>query len=259
MRIFKIIIIVILLFAEVKVVAQVNINIQSKDSTFLSHSFSDRVSAIKKSITNNWNKVFVDFTKSEVSLIGAINFSKQIIDNKSINSIFNYDYATLNSNIYKPGFLAGFRVDGLFKEKHNYSFQMSLNSINAGNYYKNTNRLEPFLGDFTQYKVDNKFINLNTAMHYKKPLFRNSVKYKFYAIAGPSVDFRLSGVGNDQLVNKISNKVFVCGDLGLEFNNRDHYLFFLHYKHGFNVLQEPIPIQLSSFQLGFSIKAKDLF
>ena len=97
MRIFKIIIIVILLFAEVKVVAQVNINIQSKDSTFFSHSFSDRVSAIKKSITNNWNKVFVDFTKSEVSLIGAINFSKQIIDNKSINSIFNYDYATVSS------------------------------------------------------------------------------------------------------------------------------------------------------------------
>jgi len=259
MKIFKIIILTTVLLNGDKVVAQVNISLQSKDSTFLVNPFRDKVNSLKKSVTNKWNKAFVNFTNNDVLLIGAIDFSRQIIDNNAIGTMYNYNYAVLNSNIYKPGFLAGFRVDGLYKEKHKYSFQMTLNSINAGNYYRARTRLEPILGDFTQYKVDNKFITLNTALHYKKSISVNSLKYKFYGIIGPSIDFRISQTSNDQLANKIKNNLYLNGDIGFEFNNNDYYLLFFHYKHGLNVFQEPIAIQLSGFQLGISIKAKDLF
>ena len=87
----------------------------------------------------------------------------------------------------------------------------------------------------------------------------NSLKYKFYGIVGPSIDFRISQTSNDQLANKIKNNLYLNGDIGFEFNNNDYYLLFFHYKHGLNVFQEPITIQLSGFQLGVSIKAKDLF
>ena len=219
----------------------------------------DKMQAFQQSFNKSWNKTFTSFSKNEISLYGAINFSKQRINNKPIGTPFNYNYDAINDRVFKPGFIAGARIDGKYKEKYDYAFQMSLSMVNAGNYYINKTRLEPFLGDFTQYKIDNQFANLNLSALYKKPLFFSTNKYKFYAVAGPGMDLRIAGFSNDQRVKNTASKLFVNGHIGVEFNDNDYYLLFLHYKHGVNLFHSNAPIQLSSFELGIAVTTKDLF
>jgi len=228
----------------------------NKSAPFIQLS-KDKMQAFEQSFNKSWNKTFTDFSKNEISLYGAINFSKQRINNQPISTPFNYNL--VNEKSFKPGFVAGARIDGLYKKKYNYAFQMSLSMINAGNYYINKTRLEPFLGDFTQYKIDNKFATLNLSVLCKKPIFFNASKYKLYAVAGPGLDIRISAFSNDQRVKNTGSRLFANGHMGLEFNDNGYYLLFLHYKHGFTVFHSPAPIQLSSFELGIAVTTKDLF
>ena len=84
-------------------------------------------------------------------------------------------------------------------------------------------------------------------------------KYKFYAVAGPGLDMRISAFSNEQRVKSTGSRLFVNGRMGIEFNDNNYYLIFLHYKHGFNLFQSPAPVQLSSFELGIAVTTKDLF
>ena len=216
---------------------------------------------VKKDITKTWDKVFVDFTDNELYLTAGMNFSKQNIKAGGYNSSFNYDLSDYNKNVFKPGYYAGFTVDGKFKKKHAYSFAVSLNKIAAGTNYKDAGTLAPFIGSFSHFKADDQFFTLSMAAHYKKIIpITDTAKYKFYVIAGPSLDTRLSGQSADNLVNNNYQRFMLKADIGLEFDNNSYYTLFLHYKQGLNsITKSPIRTNMNSVELGVKIKASDLF
>ena len=229
---------------------------KQQDSAFLLHPGKERILKIKKSFA----KTFVNFLGNEVSLYGSLDFSKQNINDKAITAPINYLYNTVNSDSYLTGFSGGFRMDGIYKEKHCYSFIFGINRIVTGNYYSNKHVLAPFIDEFTHLKVDNVFTTLNFAAHYKKLLPVNDMnKYKFYAVVGPSVDYKISKISKENLINGASNTAIFNGDIGAEFDNKGYYVLFAHYKLGVNMTRSTVPVQLNRFEIGMSIKSKDLF
>jgi len=226
------------------------------DSAYLTHPFKDKVQAFKKSLS----KKFINFQGNDLSLFGALSFNQQTINDKAVAAPINYLYDAVNTNSFKAGYSGGFRVDGIYNEKHRYSFSLSVNRVNAGSKYSNKYTLSPFIEDFTHYKADNQFTTLSIAAHYKKLLPINDMrKYKFYAVFGPSVDYKISQISKEHLINGVNNRVFINGDLGAEFDNKGYYILYAHYKLGANLFQSNVPIQFNRFEIGMSIKAKDLF
>jgi len=84
-------------------------------------------------------------------------------------------------------------------------------------------------------------------------------KYKFYAVMGPSFDYKISSISNENLINRAGNRAIINGDFGAEFDNNSYYVLFAHYKLGTNLFNSAVPVQLNRFEIGMSIKAKDLF
>lgn len=233
---------------------------KQQDQLYLKQPGLERIHKFKKNFTSSWNKAFVSFTDNSTYLLGGINFSNQAITASGYNSSFNYNISENNASGFKPGYFAGFRVDGLYNER-NYSFQVGLNKIATSNIYKDTKSLSPFLGSFSNFKAEDQFLNLSMAMHYKKLLaISDTSKFHFYFVLGPSLDLRLSEQSADNLVNKNYTRLFLSGDVGLEFENKNFYTLFLHYKYGFtSFTKTPIKTNINSFELGMMIKASDLF
>ena len=115
-------------------------SLKSIDSAVLLNPFRDKVQAFKKSIKKEFNQVFIDFKDNNVYLLAGIGFSKQYITTGSYNSNFNYDLVN-NKSASKPGYYGGFRVDGIYKEKHLYSFRFSLDKISSGTDYSSSTSL----------------------------------------------------------------------------------------------------------------------
>jgi hypothetical protein len=241
------------------IVSSVNAQILTKkqqDSLYLLNPGQERIRKIKKSIA----KTFVNFVGNEVSLYGALALSKQLINDKDITAPINYLYNDLNTNSYDPGFNGGFRVDGIYNEKHRYTFSFGVNRISAGSNYLNMYNLSPFIDDFTHFKADNVFTTLNLSAHYKLLLPVNRMdKYKFYAVFGPSLDYKISRISDEHLINGAGNRTFLNADLGAEFDNKGYYILYAHYKLGKYLSSSTVPIQLNRFEIGMSIKTKDLF
>ena len=229
---------------------------QQQDSAYLVNPSQERIRKIKKSFA----KTFINFVGNDVSLFGSLVLSKQNINDNGVTAPINYLYNTVNSNTFNTGYSGGFRIDGIYKEKHRYSLSFSVNRIAAGNYYQNKHSLSPFIDDFTHFKADNNFTTLSVAAHYKKLLPVNAMnKYKFYAVFGPSFDYKISSISNENLVNGAGNRAIINGDFGAEFDNKGYYVLFAHYKLGANLFQSTVPVQLNRFEIGMSIKTKDLF
>ncbi len=232
------------------------LSLKQLDSTYLTHPFKDKVQAFKKSLS----KKFVNFQGNDLSLFGALSFNQQTINDKAVTTPINYLYDAVNTNSFKAGYSGGFRVDGIYNEKNRYSLSLSVNRVNAGSKYSNKYTLSPFIEDFTHYKADNQFTTLSIAAHYKKLLPINDMrKYKFYAVFGPSVDYKISQISKEHLINGVNNRVFINGDLGAEFDNKGYYILYAHYKLGANLFKSNVPMQFNRFEIGMSIKAKDLF
>ena len=194
------------------------------------------------------------------SLFGNLSLSKQVINDNGVGSQFNYAFDELNSNTFKPGYSAGGRYDGLIKGNNFYSISLSANRIVSGSKYTNKYSLAPVIGDFTHYKADTRMTTINIAAHFRKLLPISDIsKYKFFLVLGPSIDFRISSVGSDHVVYEKGKRILVNGDMGLEFDNRDFYVLFAHYRVGTNLSKLIVPISLTRFELGMSIKTRDLF
>jgi len=229
---------------------------KQQDSVYLVNPSQERIRKIKKSFA----KTFVNFVGNDVSLFGALVLSKQNINDNGFIAPINYLYNTVNSNTFHSGYSSGFRIDGIYKEKHRYSLSFAVNRIAVGNNYKNKYSLTPFIDDFTHFKADNNFTTINVAAHYKKLLPVNDMnKYKFYAVFGPSFDYKISSISKENLINGAGNRAIINGDLGAEFDNKGYYVLYAHYKLGVNMTSSSVPVQLNRFEIGMSIKAKDLF
>lgn len=229
---------------------------KQQDSAYLLNPGQERIRKIKKSLA----KKFVNFVGNDVSLFGNLVLSKQNINDNGVTAPINYLYNTVNSNTFNSGYSGGFRIDGIYKEKHRYALSFAVNRVAAGNNYKNKYSLSPFIDDFTHFKADNNFTTINVAAHYKKLLPVNAMnKYKFYAVVGPSFDYKISRISNEQLINGAGNRAIINGDLGAEFDNKGYYVLYAHYKLGVNMTSSSVPVQLNRFEIGMSIKAKDLF
>ena len=193
-------------------------------------------------------------------MFGALSLNNQSVNDKGIRAPINYLYNTVNNNVFKPGYSGGLRFDGLRNRKHFYSIIFGLNRVSAGTNYEHKYTLAPYMDDFTHYKADNQFTTLSVSAHYKMLLPVSDMrKYKFYAILGPSLDYKISTIGEEHLINGASNRTFINGDLGGEFDNNGYYIFYAHYKVGSNLFHSSAPTQLNRFELGMSIKVKDLF
>jgi hypothetical protein len=131
----------------------------------------------------------------------------------------------------------------------------------TGTYYKEQTYLNPFVGSFSKFKADDQFLMLSIEAHYKQPIvLGDTTKYKFYCILGPSLDTRLSGQSDDNLINSNYRHFLLRGDIGLEFDNKSYYTLFAHYKYGISSFtRAPISTQINSVELGMMIKASDLF
>jgi len=232
---------------------------RQKDRLFLKQAGQDRIVKFKKQFNNTWNKVFVDFTDNDVMLMAGMNFAKQNIRANDYTSPFIY--AVEQKNVYKPGFMLGFRVDGKYKERHPYAIAFTLNRYVAGTNYKENKSVEPFFGSFSNFKAAEQSLSFNMTALYKKIIpISDTAKYKFYVVGGPSLDIRLSRQTLDNQVNNNYRRMFLRAQLGLEFVNDDFYTIFFHYKQGIHsVTKSPIQTGFNNFDLGMLIKASDLF
>jgi len=230
-----------------------------KDSLFLKHAGLDSTAKFKKEFTKIWNKVFVDFIDNNVMLMAGMNFAKQNILANDYTSPFIY--AVEQKNVFKPGFMFGFRVDGKYKGRYPYAVAFSINKYSAGSNYKETKPVEPFIGGFSNFKATEQSLNMNMTALYKKLItISDTSKYKFYVVAGPSLDIRLSGQGLDNQVSNNYRKMFLRAQLGVEFVNNDFYTIFFHYKQGLHsITKSPIQTGFNNFDLGMLIQASDLF
>jgi hypothetical protein len=194
------------------------------------------------------------------SLFGAMTLNNQSINDANITSPVTYLYNSVNNDVFKTGFTGGLRWDGIYNQKHLLSLMIAVNRVNLGTHYLQKYRLPPYMDDFTHFKADNQFTTISMALHYKALLPVNEMrKYKFYAIIGPSVDYNISNISNEYLINRFGNRAFINGDLGAEFDNNGYYILYGHYKLGTNLLNSTVPIQLNRFELGMSVKLTDLF
>ena len=229
---------------------------KEKDKSYLVQPGKDRIKKIKKSLA----KTFKNFTGNDVSFLGALSLAKQNINDKGITTPVNYVYNSVNSNLFKTGFSGGLRLDGIYKEKHLYTFGFAVNRISSGTNYKNKYSQSPFLEEYTRFKADNKFTTLSLAARYKKLLPINDMKqHKFYAVVGPSIDYRISAISNDNLLDGAKNRLVLNADIGTEFDNNGYYVLFAHYKLGNNLFRSMAPTQLNRFEIGISFKVKDIF
>ena len=213
-----------------------------------------------------FNSATAQTSKSKVhsdkgwSLFGALTLNIQNVNDAGVYAPVNYLYNTVNNNVFKPGYSGGFRYDGASKQNNYYSLSFAVNRVSAGTFYKNKYTLAPFMEDFTHYKADNQFTTLSVAAHYKMLLPVNDMRrYKFYAVAGPSLDYKISTISAEHLINGAGNRTYINGDLGAEFDNKGYYVLYAHYKLGTNLFSSSVPTTLNRFELGMSIKVKDLF
>lgn len=212
-------------------------------------------------IKSNLNKRFQDFKHNDIYVFAGMGLAKQNIDIGNYSNGFNYSLNDFQKNIYKPGFLGGIRFDGIYKEKHLYSFAFSLNKVSTGTNISNGIKISPFVGDFITIKPEDQFVFFNFASHYKKIVkITDTSKYKLYVVVGPSFDWRLSGQSLDNQVHHNYKQIQIKGDLGLEFDNKTYYTLFLHYYHSLtSITKQPINTSYNAFEMGIILKAKDLF
>jgi hypothetical protein len=208
----------------------------------------------------NWMLAPINTDSLVLYVTGSVVFSKQSLKERGVTTPFNYLYDEVNNNVYKTGFSLGVRFEGKLKRNNRYSVSVTMNQINAGTYYKKKFTLSPFIEEFTHFKSDKIFTTINIAPHYKYFIPLRGIKnYTFYAIAGPSFDYRISKISQESLVNRATKRAFIGADFGTEIERDSRYLFFAHYKLSTNISQTTVPVKLNRFETGMCINTKHLF
>jgi len=204
---------------------------------------------------------FKAYSYSHLSLFAGMSLAKQDISAEQYISRFNYKIAEIENNNFKPGYLLGARWDGQIYKKHDYAITFSINRLATGTAYNKTLMISPFIGEYSYYKAEDKMLNANLTALYKKLItISDTSKFKWYVVAGPSIDVRISNLSEDNLASDAYKRMFMSAKLGVEFNNRSYYTLFFHFKKGLHsITQSPIQTNLDGFELGMFVKASDLF
>ncbi len=236
-----------------------SLNALRKANLFVQNKVGVPLKKFSKHLTQSLGKINIDLSNKDVYLIGGMNFAKQNIRSGDFSSPFVYSVE--QKNVFKAGFMGGLRLDGKYKAKYPYALELTLNKYATGANYKEINTLSPFIGGFSNFKAEDQLFTLSVSALYKKLIpVMDTTKFKFYLVAGPSLDVRMSGQSLDNQVRDNYSKLFLRAHLGLEFNNNDYYTLFFHYKQGLHsITKSPIQTGLNSFNMGMMIKASDLF
>lgn len=231
----------------------------SKASFYITGKIGPSLSKFKVHVAKSFKKAGLGFAHSDLYLLGGMNFSKQHIRSGAFNSPFVY--AVDQKNVFKPGFMGGMRLDGKYQSKYPFALALTFNKHATGTNYKETKSLAPFIGEFSNFKAEGQLFTMSIAAMYKQILpLKDTSKHKFYFLAGPSLDMRLSGQSLDNQVRNNYRNLFLRAQFGLEFNNNDYYTLFFHYKQGLHsITKSPINTTLNNFEMGMMIKASDLF
>jgi hypothetical protein len=261
----KLKLIIVLVCVFTKLTAQNNLNNfrteKRSDSVIPNQSRNCIITKIKQDFKFYTHKVLKNFQENDLYLVAGINGSKQNITVGSYSSNFNYELSDYYKNAYKPGFFAGFRVDGKYNKIHNYSFEVLLNRYSSVTNYKDEVSLRPFMGSYSKFKSDDQLFTLSTAIYYRKLfIYGDTSKQKFYLIIGPSIDTRLSTQSLDNQINHNYHQFLLRGNVGIEFDNHSYYTLFAHYKQGItSFTKSPLYNIFNSLELGVIIKASDIF
>ena len=201
-------------------------------------------------------------TKPVFSVMAGASFAKQVVNAGAYTAPFNYKIQDVQKDSYQPGFFLGVRMDGTYQNKHAYSLTASLGRLASGsNYASNKVIVSDSVHGYSAFKAEEQLIVLNLAAHYKKLIpFGNQANHQLYVVAGPSITTRLFGTSTDNQASDAYKRLFLKGDIGLEWNNRKAYTFFLHYSHSIgSIAKSPISNNLNVFELGVFTAAKDIF
>lgn len=230
-----------------------------KASQFLTNKVGKPFMNLTRQMTKSLGNVKLDLSKEDIYLFGGMNFAKQNIRSGGFNSPFVY--AVEQNNVFKPGFMGGARIERKYRSKYPYAISVALNRYSTGTNYKEINTLAPFNGGFSNFKAEGQLFNLSFSALYKQAIpILDSSKYKFYFLAGPSIDARLSGQSIDNQVGNNYKKLNLRAHIGLEFDNNSYYTLFLHYRHGIgSFTKSPIKTSLNNFEMGMMVKASDFF
>ena len=240
-----------------------SINAQQKTDTvdynkYLIRPFHDWYEKKTASIKKTYNTVFAN---KELYLTSSLLLSKQNIDNKNYTSNYIYNYNLINNSSYKPGYSFGLRIENKLIKEQKYSYGVNFNKFSTGTSYTTSRVIDPFLSSYTNYKAEQSFTTANI-FFYKKFLLKisDTTKYRFHLTFGPTFHWIIS---KPSIENSVSNgyyvKSFINGDFGLEFNNKNYYILYTHYRIGSNFINQTIPINLSTYEIGIMLKARDLF
>jgi hypothetical protein len=231
---------------------------KQKDKIFLKRPFYDWYIKNTKSFKKLYDKTFIN---KDLHLTSSLLLSRQDINNANFKSKFLYDFNAINTNAFRPGYNVGFRIENKKIADQKFTYGVAFNKFYTGNVYSSSFNLPPFLSSFSNYKAEENFSTLNFFL-YKKVLINisDTTKYRFHLTFGPSFHYVVSKTSLDNNIkNGYSPNSFVNGDLGLEFNNKGYYVIFMHYRYGANIINQQVPINLNSFEIGMMLKAKDIF
>jgi hypothetical protein len=201
------------------------------------------------------------FLENHLSLYAGLNGSKQNINTGNFNSKFNYRLADYQTNVYKPGYFFGFRIESKSNFKDKINFSLGYHQMASGTNYNDAKNLSPFTHPSSHYKADDHFSMLAMNVHYKRQIFTDhNEKRKYFLIAGPSVAIRLSDQSEDNQVYNNYNRANINIDFGAEIENTDSYTLFMHYKQPLtSFTKNEINTRLSSLEIGILFKASELF
>jgi hypothetical protein len=270
-RIKSISLVLVLVFTQLVGSAQIKSFFWGKSTSKVKDTTASKVGSSKVSTASKWSLPKIKYvkvselvanTKPVFSVMAGASFAKQVVNAGGYTSKFNYNVAEIQKDSYSPGFFAGVRVDGMYQNKHAYSLSASIGKLASGASYAGKQQFAvDSTKSYSSFKAEGQLYVLNLAAHYKKLIpFGNQANHQLYVVAGPSITTRLFGTSTDNEVTDAYKRIFFKGDIGLEWNNRKAYTFFLHYQHSLgSITNSSIKNNLNSFELGVFTAAREIF
>jgi hypothetical protein len=228
------------------------------------NKFSNSTSRFQRSVNKldaYYKNIFSKFTHTQVSLTTGMGLARQNIKSLPPELIMNYPLDGLQNKVFKPGYFASARLEGQISKTQLYAVSLELRRLVTGSNYKVALQYPPTEKSFSSFAADDRFWIVSIPVITKKMLpVSDTSRYKFYAVAGPSLDIRISGVSEDNQRLHHYRKMFVSALIGVEFDYLGYYTLFLHYQKSLSSLtRNGIRVGNNQFSLGMMMTIHDLF